>query len=100
MYMAGYVIECLLKALVLKRRRLKRLPSAFRAHDLGLLAAEAGISESLRLDSDRAPLIALELIAREWRVMIRYEGRRPRPEEAGRVLQAVEVLRRWLRSRI
>ncbi len=98
--MGGYVVECLLKAAVLARRGLKRLPEEFRHHDLRALASRAGLWSDPGAADARGAREDLNLIVRIWDVTMRYEGRKGDPEEARALMESVEEFRRWLLSRI
>lgn len=99
-YMAGYVVECLLKAAVLSRCGLKSLPGEFWHHDLEGLAGEAGLVRALRDPGGRGARDALALISRAWSVRMRYEGSAGTRERSRNLLESVEGLRTWLLSRI
>ena len=50
-YLAGYAIECLLKAVICKTLDLDRLPATFKSHDLELLLLHSGLERRLRADA-------------------------------------------------
>ena len=99
-YMAGYVVECLHKAAILSRRGLKGLPEEYWHHDLQGLAARAGLFPTVEDAGARDAREALGLISRLWDVRMRYEGSLGSPEGVRDLLESVEVLRKWLLSKI
>jgi HEPN domain-containing protein len=97
-YMAGYVIECMLKAAILGRTGLLRLEAKHQHHDLWRLIEAAGLRSTLERFHDVRRTLGLLLMG--WDVSIRYEGRRWTREDALRVVEATEYLRDWLLRRL
>ena len=94
--MAGYVVESLLKAHILKRFGLASLPRRYWHHDLNVLLDAAGLRLTLKQSHMAILRTRFELLRREWDVTMRYGGARHRRNDAERVLIAVEALKKWL----
>jgi HEPN domain-containing protein len=100
MYLAGYVPECGLKAVILSRvpvkdrikyqRRHFRGASAHRYEYLKRLLRELGVGILL-------PVARSLRIIESWSTDLRYEVGRKSPEEAGEFLSAARVVRDWVR---
>jgi len=99
MYLAGYVPECALKALILSRvplkdrseyqRRSFRGVSAHRYEYLKRLLRELGVGIPLS--------VARSLrIIESWSTDLRYEVGRKNPEEASEFLSAARAVRDWV----
>ncbi len=99
-YLAGYVVECLLKARILKRYGLTALPPEYWHHDLERLVDSAGLRTELAQPRSAEILQLLTLLYGLWDVTMRYGGARFRREDAESALAAVEVIRLWLLARI
>ena len=99
-YLAGYVVECLLKAVLLARLGQVALPEKYWHHDLERLVDEAGLRAALDRPLGVEIRQRLILLRTVWDVTIRYGGTRFRREEAEKALAAVEVIRKWLLMRI
>jgi hypothetical protein len=87
-YLAGYVIECDLKAII-SRRSGGRLPGNYYSHDLRALRAE--VSTILR-ESDTQSLQAVP----DWTPELRYASIRIDAKEATRFLNTVREAHRCL----
>lgn len=99
-YLAGYVVECLLKAVILARLRVVVLPEEYRHHDLERLADDARLRPSFRRPEGREVAQRLALLYGKWDVSMRYGGARFDREDAASALAAVEFVRQWLLARI
>jgi HEPN domain-containing protein len=99
-YLAGYVVECLLKAVLLARLGLVALPEKYWHHDLERLVDEAGLRPGLGLPGHAEIRQRLTLLYGLWDVTMRYGGTRFTEKQAESALSAVEVIRIWLLGRI
>ena len=105
-YLAGYSVECALKACIAKQTERYEFPdrqktNAVHTHDLDTLIQFAGLSPALQgLQTIDPGLLADWRIVREWWEQSRYE--RPTRAEAEDLLRAVGTRRRgilrWLRQ--
>ncbi len=106
-YLAGYAVECALKACIAKRTREhdfpeKKLANDSHIHDLGRLFQVAKLAGELEaaIENDPAMQPILDTVE-EWSETTRYE--RKTHQEAVRLLKAVEDqdggLLPWLRKR-
>ena len=95
-YLGGYAIECLLKALIVRRRGLNLLPRDYWHHDLRRLIESAlfKIEREERMTEELRGYV--QLLCKEWDVTLRYGERRYNRHSATRLLACVEVLRQWL----
>jgi HEPN domain-containing protein len=98
-YVAGYVVECALKALILQRtpaaqraRQYERISAGRKAHDYEFLK---GVLRGLRC---RMPLDVAEAFrpVATWSTDLRYEVGLVAAEEAEAFLAAVRVIRQWV----
>lgn len=99
-YLAGYVVECLLKAIILVREERPWLPLRYWHHDLERLTEEAGLRPSLARPGVAEIRQRMALLLGLWDVTMRYGGTRFTREQAERALAGVEVIRRWLLGRL
>lgn len=93
-YVAGYGIECALKARLCMERRVEKLPPEFKHHDLQSLARCT--SAWRQLEDDRNWLARFTSLCEEWNVSMRYAKY---PYEAPRVisfLQKAKEFIKWL----
>jgi HEPN domain-containing protein len=78
-YLAGYAVECALKACIAKRTQQhdfpdKKLTEKSYTHDVERLLDAAGLSEILKIDLSRNPGLKLDWeTIREWSEQSRYE---------------------------
>jgi hypothetical protein len=116
MYMAGFVIECLLKALLLERHpNLKRPvdPARLSGSDrevLGLLYSHElddmigflpELERKLSIISTKSGLNAwhqFRTICEEWTVYARYSPKSAKLDRAGEYLETVEEVKKWLKE--
>ena len=93
-YLAGYAVECKLKAAVCQHLGVDVLPSAFHTHELQVLLQSAGLAGVLPLDSSVwACFRRIDVI---WGVEIRYSGKPYRRHEAETFLDDVGRLLKWI----
>jgi HEPN domain-containing protein len=106
-YLAGYAIECALKACIAKRTREhdfpeKKLVNDSHTHDLGKLLgiAELQVELDTAMQADPAMKTSLDAV-QDWSETSRYE--RKNTQEATELLQAIEDqtggLFPWIKSR-
>jgi hypothetical protein len=115
-YMAGFVIECLLKALLLDRHPNLRSginPAAlsssdkevfdliYRSHELddmcGFLPELKGKLGAVKTKSGLPVWNRFEEICAEWTIQARYSPRSATIAEAHRYLEIVEEVKKWLK---
>jgi HEPN domain-containing protein len=102
-YMAGYAVECALKAATCRQLKQRRLHALLACHDLELLVgrtSKANVPHIMlweRLRHDQRALSAFELVHSIWSPEMRYETAPIDRETARRVLDAVALLTEWLR---
>jgi len=95
-YLAGYVIECLLKAVICEYLRVKQLPNQYTVHNLESLLAACGLKDTLRA----SPMLAKYFdVILEWTVTMRYRGSIVRADDARKFMEAVTEVRLWLLSK-
>ena len=112
MYLAGYAVECLLKARLMRRydcrtlrdletelarRRLLAADRTVFTHQLEPLLRLTGARD--RLSRDAALLRAFGTVNR-WTPAWRYDGRPVGGDEASRFLDAVDQVLHWLRHNV
>ena len=115
MYLAGYVVECLLKAALLEKRTdLQRTDSTglkpddmyvwgliHRRHDLDLLLAELPAVQdrvaNASPDGAASLLQDLKRICATWTIFARYSPYHAKMDEAVEFVQRVRDLKPWLR---
>jgi len=95
-YVGGYVIECLLKAGVLRRLRQIELPREHWHHDLDRLLDVAWLRAPLKLPQNREVNEAMTLITLLWDVTMRYGVVPVGRHQARKFLDAVRKVRSWL----
>ena len=116
MYMAGFVIECLLKALLLERHpnlqaridRAKVSKSDATVHQLlfsheldSMLAFLPEVRKKLGTMgevSGEAAWRRLRAICEQWTVYARYSPKRATREEARRFLETISEVKEWLKQ--
>lgn len=112
MYLAGFVVECLLKAELLREHPWlqsardpglldhgqRRLWSQYyRSHDLDeILATLPGLRERLSRVPQSRVLNALRRICAEWTIFARYSTRTAEMTEARLFLSRVQEVKAWL----
>ena len=98
-YMGGYVVECLLKARILKRKASSDLPREYWHHDLLRLMDVSGVSWEIKLPENNSIQDQMLLITGTWDVTMRYGSTQFRDRhEASNFLEAVQKVRRWLQD--
>lgn len=98
-YLGGYVIECLLKARILKEKGSAQLPREYWHHDLFRLMDVSRVTWELTLQENQAIQAYMTLIAGNWDVTMRYGSTQfVDRHEANNFLEAVRKVTRWLRD--
>jgi len=98
-YLGGYVVECLLKARVLKRRGSSDLPREYWHHDLLRLMDVSGAAWEIGLSHNAAVQDQMRLITGTWDVTMRYGSTQfSDRHKAKQFLEAVRKVRRWLQD--
>ena len=105
-YLAGYAVECALKACIAKKTKRfdfpdKSLAIGAYSHDLLQLAKVADVDEEIMAESANDPLFLVQwTLARKWSEQSRYHSKRK--EEAQALLKAVgdrkQGILRWIRQ--
>jgi HEPN domain-containing protein len=93
-YLAGYVIECLLKVAVCLRQSVRLLPHEYETHNYDALLQAAGLRQPVD-NEPRIRSIYGQLNA-QWRVEIRYSSRDYDGRYARDVLNLVKEFKQWL----
>lgn len=102
-YLAGYGVECMLKALILESLPAGRRPAKLRsfrtvkAHDLAWLMKQYLDQGGSRYPAEVARAFTL---VREWSTEIRYDPRDLRQPEADRFVEAAETVVLWAKGRL
>jgi HEPN domain-containing protein len=92
-YLAGYAIECLLKSIVLNRRRGTKVEDVL-THDLDRLLHLSGLSTDLLANREfHEHYMAINGL---WNVNVRYLTTKYTAHDARKFLERVELLRKWL----
>jgi HEPN domain-containing protein len=93
-YLAGYALECWLKAAVCWAKGLTVLPPEYETHDLQWLLRSAGLQNEVR----RTPALsrAFDCAVDLWQTEIRYAGKAYRRAEATQFFEALGRLVPWL----
>jgi len=115
-YMAGFVIECLLKALLLERhpslqkpvdparlseadREVHRLLFSHELDDtLGFLPELERKLSGVKTESGGSARIQFNAICEEWTVYARYSPANAKLDDARRHLETVEEVKKWLKE--
>jgi len=112
MYLGGFVIECLLKALLLERHpnlqgpvdpaklseQDKGVLSLLYSHELdAMLFYLPEVEKKLSVD-DRSTWKRFRSACEQWTVYARYSPRLAAPQEAQRFLATVKEVKSWLRE--
>lgn len=115
-YLAGFVIECLLKALLLERHRNlggKVDPAKLSKSDRDVYGMLYGhdLAEMLmylpelrtkladaRLRSGRSAWRGVQTICEQWTIYARYSPRQIKPNQAKEFLETVEEVKKWLKT--
>lgn len=98
-YLGGYVIECLLKARILKRKVSADLPREYWHHDLLRLMDVSGVAWEIKLPQNSAIHDQMLLITGTWDVTMRYGSTQLKTRrDAADFIEAVQKVRRWLRE--
>ncbi len=95
-YLAGYAVECKLKAAVCQHLGVEGLPERFWTHDLQFLIRSTGLAKAVNDDETiRACFRRIDSI---WRVEIRYTGKPYGKQEADGFLNDVRRVIQWLNA--
>jgi hypothetical protein len=98
-YLGGYVIECLLKAKILKHLGVPDLPRDYWHHDLLRLMDVSRVTWELKLPQYRSVQDVMLLITDTWNVTMRYGSTQFKNcHEAYGFLEAVRHARTWLQD--
>ena len=112
MYLAGYAVECLLKAKLMRMfdcRQLRELEDKLRArkvlratasiftHQLGLLLHLAQAAHRLRNDPQRWRSFATVNL---WIPAWRYNAKPCRPQDARKYMEAVRTMVHWIEANV
>lgn len=101
-YMAGYAVECALKATVCRQLDEPRMPPMMATHDLSVLTGRAprpddpAIAIWPRMRGDVSAVRDLDLITEHWSSELRYETKNLDHATADNVLGAATRLTDWL----
>ncbi len=93
-YLAGYAVECRLKAAVCQFLNEKTLPPEFQTHNLWTLLVSAGLEETL--EPNQQMRTYFDYIESIWDVEIRYAGKTYRRNEAEKFLDVVGRFVKWI----
>ena len=93
-YLAGYAVECKLKAAVCRYLGVEVLPESFRTHDIRFLIRSAGLAEAV--NSDKVIQARFRRIDSMWRTEIRYSGKPYGKQAAENFLDNVRRVVQWL----
>ena len=93
LYLAGYAVECALKARICLHRRRGRLEPEFFTHDLFALAQAAGLWPGFV--AEPGTISAFERVA-FWHVALRYQALTWATSDVWRFLRDCEELTRWV----
>ena len=102
-YLAGYGVECILKALILNlltEAKQKKMLESFRgskAHDFKWLRAQYFLGGGARFPSDVAKDFTL---VSDWSTDLRYVPTKLKSREMDRFLAAVEKILIWSKGRL
>jgi HEPN domain-containing protein len=97
-YLAGYAVECRLKAAICRVKGLATLPPEYQTHDLRALLRATGWQEEVT--RDRALLQAFEEVVKFWQVEIRYAAKPYGRSEAMSFFAALGRLMTWLERKM
>lgn len=94
-YLAGYAVECSLKAMICKTLDLDDLPGTFAVHDLELLLLHSGLNKRIRENSQVHE--AFKKLDEVWSEVVRYDDPvKYTTQEAGRMMTLVREVVQWL----
>lgn len=97
-YLAGYSVECLLKAAICQAKGFDVLPSEYQTHELRSLLESTGLGQELR--RDRTLVQAFERVNKIWSVEIRYASKPYGRSEAIMFFGALGRLIPWLETKM
>ena len=96
-YLGGYVIECLLKARILKDQGAAELPKDYWHHDLFRLMDVSRVTWEISHRQNQDIQAYVTLIAGNWDVTMRYGSTQlVNRHQATNFLEAVKKVSRWL----
>lgn len=93
-YLAGYAVECRLKATVCQFIGEERLPPELQTHDLSILLVNAGLEKTLQ--SNQQVRTYFNFIESVWDVEIRYAAKPYGRNDAEKFLDTVRRFVKWL----
>jgi HEPN domain len=101
-YLAGYVVECMLKALNIEIQP-DKLQDACMEEGKRIGHNLEGLLELYRRKSGHKPptnIARAFTLVRDWSVEIRYDPKELKPSEASRFLKAVDDVYQWVDGRL
>jgi HEPN domain-containing protein len=100
LYLGGFVVECLLKAAVWKRRHEKKIGQLLYSHNLtALLEHNSGLAENIRRADAGAIYIQFVRLS-NWNVRFRYNPAPVAYKDAEDFMRRLSEVRAWLRNRV
>jgi len=93
-YLAGYAVECRLKAAVCQFISAETLPPELQTHNLWTLLVSAGLEETLQ--SNQQMRTYFDFIESVWDVEIRYTAKPYGRNDANKFLDYVRRFVKWL----
>ena len=99
LYLGGFVIECLLKAALWKRRQEKPIRRLLFTHDLHkLLEMNTSLAKALR--ADRQGLYQQFVRLSTWNVRFRYNPKNIPKSDADDFMRRLKEVRQWLIQKV
>jgi len=105
-YLAGYAIECALKACIAKQRKIFEFPPKRRSvekmysHDLGVLLDVAGLEEELRKEVEANPAFAVNwATVKDWNADSRYTTSGSKAKDLYNAIAGPNGVLPWIRLR-
>ncbi|MEO6809472.1 MAG: HEPN domain-containing protein [Isosphaeraceae bacterium] len=102
-YLAGYSVECILKALILEtlashsRDKMLKLFRGHLAHNFEWLREQYLLNGGSRFPAN---INRAFMLVSDWSTELRYEPKSIKPEEADRFLDAADEIIRWADGRM
>jgi HEPN domain-containing protein len=93
-YLAGYTVECRLKAAICQFLNQRTLPTEFRTHNLWTLLMGAGLDGDLVANPQMRSYFSY--MESQWDVEIRYAGKTYGRNDAEKFLDSVGRFVKWL----
>jgi HEPN domain-containing protein len=97
-YLAGYAVECRLKAAICRVKGLATLPPEYQTHDLRALLHATGWEQSMA--QDRRAWDAFQTVDKIWSVEMRYTTKPYGRREAENFFEALGRLEEWLEQKM